>query len=360
MFAALATCVWLATTPPAAEPAVVEPAHVYTSDTRIAVVASELVREVSFAVAHCDALQRYLEYTLGMPALPLPLARIEVINIAGFAPVEIRVVTGTVLVVTRFDDPVQAPSHAATAAASAWLARAALAAGQPITVSEGWVRQALACEVLVQLRPAMNDFWYREGRRSAPSPLVDILAGRAPEQEAFLFWRAFRQVVGPPESQVKALIASAQGGSAAALLKTLGRNPQEWWLMARAELLISRSPVSLGVRESAESLDDISRFVFDLGKGDELLTGADLAKHRELPAIRTSLAGRLASLRREILRQNPVYHNAWRTFGAWLEGFSGESPEEVAKLWADYVEERRQADALRREVEAALVTPAVK
>jgi len=54
------------------------------------------------------------------------------------------------------------------------------------------------------------------------------------------------------------------------------------------------------------------------------------------------------------LRQNPVYHNAVRSFGAWLEAFPTATPEELGRLWAQYAEERRQAEELRREIEAVL------
>jgi hypothetical protein len=216
--------------------------------------------------------------------------------------------------------------------------------------------------VLVQLRPSMNDYWYREGRQAIPSTIAEIVAGKAPEREAFLFWRALRPILGSPAEQSKALIASAHGDSVLKLLETAAKSPDEWWLVHRAELLLSRAPVSLGLYESAESLDDISRFVFDVGQGDELISGKDLPKYRNLPAVQAVIKARLAGLRREILRQNPVFHNAWRTFGAWLERFPEAKPEELAPLWAEYQQERKLADELRREVEAAmnLVVPAAK
>ena len=348
MLKLLAACAWLA----AAEPA--PPAHVYSSDTPVALVAGEKLAEVSYVAAHCTALHRHLEFSLGLPPVPPPMARLEVADVAGLAPVAMRVAGGTVLVVVRLGGGEVAPSRAAEAAAQAWLARVALAGGKPAAASEPWTRQALACEVIVQLRPAMNDFWYGEGRQAIPSALADIIAGKAPEREAFLFWRALRQTLGAPAEQSRVLIASAHGDSVSKLLATLAKSPDEWWLAHRAELLVSRAPVSLGLRESAESLDDIARFVFDVGHGDEVVAGADLPKHRELAAVKASVRSRLVALRREILRQNPVYHNAWRTFGAWLERLPDGKPAELAALWDEYLKERRQADELRRDVEAAL------
>ena len=357
MLGLLATFSWLAASAPAVEPPLPVPAHVYVADTRIATVASETLAEVRFVAVHCDALQRYLEFALNMPALPPPMARLESLDDTGIIPVETRVAAGSILVAVRLGDALTAPTRASEAVAATWLARVALAGGKPVSASEPWTRQALACETLVSLRPAMNDFWYREGRQLPPSTLEEIIAGRAPAREAFLFWRALRQTLVAPAEQSKALIASAQGGSILKLLGGLAKSPQDWWLIHRAELLLSRSPVSLGLRESAESLDDISRFVFDLGQGDVLIPGGELGKHRELAAIKSSITSRLVALRREILRQNPVYHNSWRTFGAWLEAFGTAAPEELGRLWKDYAAERKQADELRREVEAALLAP---
>jgi hypothetical protein len=359
MVKALVACAWLAAAAaePTPAPAPPTPAHVYSSDTPIAVVAGEKVTEVSFVATHCVALQRYLEFTLNLPAPPPPLARLELADVPGYAPVETRVVAGTVLVVLRLGDGKEAPALAGEAAAQAWLARVALLAGKATDASEPWTRQALACEVVAQLRPSMNDHWYREGRRAVPATLADILAGKAPAREAFLFWRALRSTLGAPAEQSKTLIASAQGNAVLALLAKAVPSPDEWWLVQRAELLLARAPVSLGLAESAESLDDIARFVFDVGRGDELISGRDLPPHRNLPAVKASVQGRLAGLRREILRQNPVYHNAWRTFGTWLEKFPTAKPEELAALWAQYLQERQAAEELRREIDAALTSP---
>jgi hypothetical protein len=319
-------------------------------------VTGERIAEVSVVAAHCSALQRHLEFALNLPPVPGPVARIEIGDVANLPPVDTRLAGGSILLILRLGSPQEAPARAADATAQSWLARVAVAGGQPITGAEPWTRQALACEVLAYLRPSLNDYWYREGRREIPSSLEDIVAGRAPEREALLFWRALRRTLGVPADQAKSLIASAHGQPVLKRLAAVTKSPDEWWLLHRAELLLSREPVSLGLRESAESLDDITRFVFDLGAGDQLVSGADLPKHRALPAVKLSIEARLKGLRRELLRQNPVFHNAWRTFGTWLEAFEQGKPEDLAKLWSQYQEERRLADGLRREVEAAMDT----
>ena len=355
MTAILAALAWLA----AAEPMPPPPPQVFSNDTVIATVTGEHLAEVSFVAAHCVALQRHLEFALNLPPVPGPVARIEVADVPGLAATDTRVGAGAVLVIARLGSADEAPMRAAEAAAQAWLARVALAGGRPVTAIEPWTRQALAAEILTQLRPSMNDFWYREGRRDIPPVLADVLAGRAPAREAWLFWRALRRVSGPPQAQAKILIASAHGDSVEKRLAAAG-SPADWWLVQRAELLLSRTPASLGMRESADTLDDMARFVFDVGAGDELIPGADMVKHRKLAAVRLSLAARLVTLRRELLRQNPVYHNAVRSFGAWLEAFPAASPEELGRLWAQYAEERRQAEELRREIETLLEAPLPK
>lgn len=358
MLRLLAACASLA----AAEPLPPAPPRAFSNETPYALVIGENLPEVSFVAEHCVALHRHLEFALNLPPPPPPLAHIEVVAAPRPVPVETQFSAGVLRVTVRLGDGREAPGRAAEAAARAWLARVALSGGKPADAAEGWTRQALASEIVAQLRPAMNDYWYREGRQAIPSPLADIVAGKAPEREAFLFWRALRSSLGPAGEQAKALVASARGEPVLKLLASLAKSPDEWWLVQRAELLLSRSPVSLGLHESAESLDDIARFVFDLGHGDELVSGPELVRHRDLPAVKASMQARLTGLRREILRQNPVYHNAWRTFGAWLEKFPDAKPEELAVLWAEYQEERKQAEQLRREVEAALnlVVPAAK
>ena len=64
MLSFLAACAWLA----AAEPVPPVPAHVYSNDTPIALVAGEKLAEVSFVAAHCAALQRHFEFALNPKA----------------------------------------------------------------------------------------------------------------------------------------------------------------------------------------------------------------------------------------------------------------------------------------------------
>ena len=359
MLKVLATCLWLAAaTPP--EPTVVEPPRVFVNETPIAHVFGEKLPQVSFVAAHCEALQRYLQFNLGMPELPPPVARLEIADLKNFADIQARLAGGQVLVVVRVTEDEQAPQRCAEAAAVTWLARAAVAGGKPVDAFEPWVKQALAAETLALLRPAMVDFWFREGLSQPVAKVSDILQGRASDREAFLFWRALHRESKFGSEAYRVLIDAAQGQSATKYIHALAKDPESWWLVHRADLLRTRPAVSLGMMESAIALDDLTRFVFDFGKGDVAISGSAVLAHRDLPVVKATVDVKLASLRREILRQNPVYHNAWRLFGTWLERFNTASPAELDKIWADYLIERTLAEELRREVADALAAPSNK
>lgn len=366
MLSLLATCVFLAAGEPGAEPAP-EPPRVFANEGGLAVVAGHRLPEVSFVASHCAALDRYTQQVLTVPPIPsvvngVPQAkgRIEILDEASQPPVIPRVQSGQVVVAVYLGDYAFAPALASEAVARVWVGRVAMAAGKPLTASEPWVAQALAGETRALLRPALVDLWYREGKTTAPARLADILQGKAPAREAFLFWRALRRDVGHSAEQVRVLIAAAQGQDTRKVLATLAKSEEDWWLAARANLLLGRSPVSLGLRESAESLDEATRFVFDLGAGDVVLTGPQAARHREAAGVRQGMEVRLLSLRREILRQNPVYHNAWRTLGAWLERFPKATPEELDLIWVEFEKEVKEATAMRREIEGVLAEKEAK
>ncbi len=346
----------------ASEPAPVEPPRVFLNDTHLANVYGEKLTEVSYVAAHCEALYRYLQFTIGMPELPPPVARIEIADLKNNAEVQVRLAGGQVLVVMRMQSGDLAPQRCAEAAATAWLARAAVAGGKPVDAAEPWTKQLLVTESLALLRPALVDLWFREGLTEPVASVADILQGRAPDREVFLFWRALRREgrLTNNSEVYRLLINAAQGQSVSKFLATLTKDPEAWWLLHRAELLHSRPAVSLGMSESAKALDDMSRFVFDIGQGDVVLSGPELVAHRQMSAIKTGMETRLTNLRREILRQNPVYHNAWRLLGLWLERFATATPAELDKIWADYLIERTVAEELRREVAEAMEASAGK
>jgi hypothetical protein len=357
MWTALATCACLAAAtaeiPAPAVPAPVvsaEPAgpRVFLNDTRHAVVAGEKLDEVGFVAAHFAAFERHLEFAYNLSPLPPPKARVELVDLPGLGDVDVRVLAGQVLVSLRLGPPETAADRAASAAVQAWFRRVDLLAGGKRPAPEAWLRPALACETLALLRPALVDLWYRDGLRAAPATLVELRSGRAPDREAFLFWRALRSQ--HPRATADLLAWVAAGGAATSMTE-----PE--WQAVRSQMLLQRKPVSLGLRESAAGLASLTRFVFDLGQGDVVLDGPAAVRQRALPAVAEGMRERLHVVRREILRQNPVHANAWRTFGAWLERFEKASPEELERLWADYLKEKAAAQSLAAEIEAALAAP---
>lgn len=353
MFRALAILLCLATLS-RAEEALPDLPHVYSNDSTLGLILGHDLTEVGYVAAHCEAADRYLRQILFVPTLPPPKARIEILDIADTPNVSVRNFGGEAFVQVQLGKATDPSKVAAEVAAQTWLARVAIAAGKPVDTAPRWLQVALIAETRAALRPSLLDLWYREGRLNTPETLQNILAGRATDGETFIFWRALRAEMGPTAEQVKLLIAVAQGTEFAQCLQGSKPFNESRWQLARANLLLTRNPVSLGMRESAESLDDISRFVFDLGQGDVILTGPQAALQKDVPGVRSGMEARLTLLRREILRQNPVYHNAWRTLGAWLENFSNAKPEELNKLWDDFLKEHEAADALRHEIESNL------
>jgi hypothetical protein len=353
MLSLLAACIILTTPSSPAEAPPVEP-RLYINETSLGVVLGYNLNELSFVASHCEAINRYTEQILFIPALPPPKARIELINSKDAPSVSVRNLSGEILTQINVNSPRDISEDAAEAAACTWLARAALAGGRSYDKSPIWLRQALKLEVIALLKPAMVDWWYRQGRSETAVSLKKIIKGQASDREAFLFWRAIRSEIGSNAEQTKVLISAAQGEDFSKLVMKNKPLDENWWLVARANLLLNRIPASLSMKESSESLDDLSRFVLDLGKGDRVLTGPQVVKNRQAKGVQMEIKSRIVALRRELLRQNPVYHNAWRTLGTWLENFSTASPEELDEQWNEFLKERTTANELRKEIEGVI------
>jgi len=330
------------------------PAKVTVQETPLATVVSESVEAKRFVADHAEALAIHLRNAAAIGAPPAARPRIEVADVAGLDDVAVGISGGHALVAVRLGPPADAPLRAGEAAARAWLAAASVAGGLPTNRPAPWAPAALAAESVAQLRPAMLDLWYRRAAAGAPATLRDLAAGKAPPHEALLFGRALRRSLGA-EGLGAALAGAARGEPVEPLLARLDADPAAWWLGARQQLLDARPPISLGMRESLDALDALTRFVHDPeGRGDRVLDASEAARLRALPGVAEGMTRRLASLRRDILRQNPVAHNAWRSLGAWLEAFPSAQPAELDRLWAGYLLDRKAAERLASEVDAAL------
>ena len=328
--------------------------QVTVQETALATVASASVEAKRFVADHAEALEVHLRNAAALGAPPVSKPRIEAADVPGLADVATGISGGHVLVAVRLGSRETAPLRAGEAAARAWLGAASVAGGKPTNLPAPWAPASLAAEAVAQLRPAMADLWYRRAAAGPPATLPDLAAGKAPTHEALLLGRALRRALGA-EGYAAVLAAAGRGEPLEPVLARLDADPAAWWLGARQQLLDARPPLALGMRESLASLDALARFVHDPdGKGDRLLAAAEAVRLRHLPGVRDAMATRLATLRRDILRQNPVAHNAWRSLGAWLEAYPTAEPEALDRLWAGYLLDRKGAERLADEVEAAL------
>lgn len=326
-------------------------------ESALATVAAESRAAMHFAGAHVDALAVYLRSAASVGLPPGRKPRIEVADVAGLPDVSCVAQGGHVLVTVRLGDAASAPLRAGEAAARAWLAAASFAGNRPTAAPAPWAPPALAAEVVAQLRPAMVDLWYREAAATPPPPLAEVLAGRAGPRESLLFVRALRRNLAAPEF-ASVLAAAGRGEPVEPAVPVPASALQAWWVAARQSLLDARPPLGLGMRESLAELDALARFVHDpVGMGDVVLSGPQATRLRHLPALREAMAARLLRLRRDILRQNPVAHNAWRSLGAWLEAYPTASEAELLRLWQGYADDRAAAGRLADEVDRAMATP---
>ena len=333
------------------------PSRVAERESTLATVAAESRAAMHFVGAHADALEVYLRTNAGVGLPPGRKPRVEAADVAGLPDVHCVTQGGHVLVTVRLGDASSAPLRAGEAVARAWLAAASVAGERPTASPAAWASPALAAEIVGQLRPAMIDLWYREAAASPPPALDEVIAGRAPTRESLLLIRALRRQLTTGE--FAAVLAGAGRGEPLGSVSTaLAKSPQAWWISSRQALIDARPPLGLGMRESLAELDALARFVHDpVGQGDVVLTGPQAARLRQLPALREAMAGRLVQLRRGILRQNPVAHNAWRSLGAWLEAYPSATEAELSRLWQAYVDDRSAAGRLAVEVEQAMSAP---
>ena len=132
MWSVLATSAWLAAAILEPTPTAVGTPQIFSSENKLATVVGERLPEVSYVAAHLDALDRYLKYAVSMPELPPPIARIELVEMAGDAHIGLRPMTGGLLVALSLGDERVAAERAAEVAARTWVARVAIAGAKPV------------------------------------------------------------------------------------------------------------------------------------------------------------------------------------------------------------------------------------
>ena len=337
-------------------PAPPEVLAVTLQETTLATVVATNAPARRFVADHAEALSVYLRTAAALTTPPGFRARIEILDTLEAEPLRVSVSGGHTLVAVYLGEKELAAERAATAVARTWLAAASVAGAQPQVTPTPWATPALAAETLAQLRPAMVDLWYRRALAGPPTPLAEVVAAQAPIHESLLLVRVLRRQLGA-ESFARVLAAAGRGESLEPTLASFDKDPETWWLAARQAVLDARPSPSLGMKESLAALDQLARFVHNPeGKGDRVMSGPEAVRWRHLPGVREAMDQRLLTLRREIIRQNPVAHNSWRTLGAWLEAYATGEPERLDRLWAAYLLDRRAAERLASEVETELET----
>lgn len=338
-------------------PAPPEALAVTLQETTLATIVATNAPARRFVADHAEALSIYLRTTAALTTPPGFRARIEILDTLDAEPLRVSVAGGHTLVAVYLGAAALASERAAVAVARTWLAAASVAGAQPQVTPTPWATPALAAETVAQLRPAMLDLWYRRAAAEPPARLAEVVAARAPLYESLLLARALRRQLGA-ESYARVLTAAARGESLEPTLATCAQDPEMWWLAARQALLDARPSPSLGMKESLAALDQLARFVHNPdGKGDRILSGPEAVRLRHLPGVSEAMTQRLLTLRREIIRQNPVAHNSWRTLGAWLEAYATGEPERLDRLWAAYLLDRQAAERLAAEVDSELAAP---
>ncbi|MDR2844945.1 MAG: hypothetical protein LBV28_02500 [Puniceicoccales bacterium] len=257
----------------------------------------------------------------------------------------------------------------------ALLARAFQAQGAPAPVGAvpRWLIAACAGE-LASRDTAILDEWTRRALETAPMPLAALDAGppagavTRPEsaefrRQAFWFFRHLRrECAGMRHAPTAPIVALARGQKLDAVLETLFRDTWRdadqralWWPAGYTQLIHERAMPAFSMQTSREKLADATDFVFAPTGADQRFSPLEIIGLREqFPVVRTVVGQRLHQFRFDILRVNPVWHNAWRAYGVFLEKFSDANESTLRKLWEEAQREIEQAGALEEEIKRTL------
>jgi hypothetical protein len=245
----------------------------------------------------------------------------------------------------------------------------------PAASAPRWLVEAYALELTVLFSPALADEWARHAFDSPPRPFSSFDADApvsalsesafspgADSLQALWFWRHLRREFAAKKIHQSVLFLElARGQKLDAILAQ--RFPEVWsdaerhmlwWPTGGAQLVLERNPAMLSMKESREFFDAATRFIFAPNGEDKRFTPAELIALRRLPIVREGVRLRHLHLKRELFRANPVWHNAWRAYGVFLENFHRADEAILLKLWATARTEAVQAAALESEVARAL------
>lgn len=239
-----------------------------------------------------------------------------------------------------------------------------------------WLVCALARETEAQMRPALLENWTRQAADRAIPPLelftLETLHGHfAPVQpgspdypaHAFWFWRHLRRKFPDHATQRELILALAGGQTLETFLEkkipSVWKDPNRktlWWPVSLTQIIRERTTPAMTMREAREYLAEAANFVFAPDGTDKRFSPPELIALRNVPAVKTEVLERRRRLRIDIARANPVWHNAWRAYGVFLEEFGNEkTPDaELLKRWDEARAEIAAAAVLETEANNAL------
>jgi hypothetical protein len=209
-----------------------------------------------------------------------------------------------------------------------------------------WLITAYVMEVEASLNPALLDCWTERAENTPPLPLAVILNPKkqftdtASAEQAFWFWRHLRRDLRAKKIDTRTFLAELASEPAAEHLlprlfpKTWADRDLRalWWPTGYVQLTHENFRLAHTPQESRQYLSDASSFVFAPNGTDLRFSPREIIPLRHLPAVRDEVRERLRRLKYDIPRANPIWHNAWRAYGVFLEKFPTASETELTNL----------------------------
>ncbi len=266
-----------------------------------------------------------------------------------------------------------ADAHACSAAlARGALHRLAQAAGRD-PAPAGWACEALAVEAALSGAPALADHLLILSRRDGVPELDAIVRDLPPDappaqrasraRAAFRLLRAIRR--DNPGDPRGALAEAALGTPTETLLarcvpdrRAGGERAEAWWPAAYLRDTGERLTAIATLDESEAQLRRLTRFVVAANGRDLPLEEAALIARRADASVADAARRRVMDIKAELPRANPVWHNALRAHGIFLEKLPEADEAELRRLLDDARAETEIARETSAEIAGALASPA--
>ena len=243
-------------------------------------------------------------------------------------------------------------------------------AAKPAEAVPAWLVEALSREFILARFPTLFDEWARQSAAGRPLPVSTFASANIGKPsktfslQSFWFLRFLRQELAAKKMPHGHLFTEIARG------KTLDdfladTFPEEWkdadqralwWPLGYSQTTRSHMSGTQTMAESRTSLEKATAFVFAIGEVDTPLTPTQLIPLRSQKTVRDEIAARLFRLKVNLGHVNPVWHNAWHTYGIFLEKFSDIQVADATllRLWENAQADIRAARTLEAEVSAAL------